>query len=150
MANLNFKKDLVLGQDGEVVIREFLESKGLTFVDSNHDNKYDIKLLKNNVPVTYEIKTDVICNPTFDTGNLFVEFRCRGKESGISVTEADWFVNYFPFLNEIWFIKSDNLKELINNNNFHVIKNAGDRYSETHGYLINRKKFKEHFQIYHV
>jgi len=147
MANLNFRQDLKLGIEGEQHIVEFLEYKGLTHVDSNNNNKYDIKMLKEGKEITYEIKTDVICKPEKDTGNIFVEFHSRGKDSGISVTQADWFVNYFPFLNEIWFIKSNDLRQLINNNNFRVIKNAGDIGSATHGYLIPRRQFKEHFNI---
>lgn len=147
MAHLEFRKDLVLGNEGEQIVVEFLESKGLVFVESNNDNKYDIRLLKDNQPITYEIKTDVICKPSKDTGNLFIEFKSRGKDSGITVTQADWFVTYYPFLDEIWFIKSDKLKELIKNNNFRVISNAGDIGSATHGYLINRKNYKDFFHV---
>lgn len=150
MAHLEFKKDLVLGHDGEQIIREFLEAKGLVYMESNHDNKYDIKLLKDSKPITYEIKTDVICSMKRDTGNLFVEFKSRGKDSGISVTQADWFVTYYPYLKEIWFIKSNELKTLIQNNNFHVIKNAGDIGSATHGYLIPRKQFKQNFKVFNA
>lgn len=147
MAHLNFKKDLVLGNQGEEVIREFLESKGSIFVDTNNDNKYDLKMLKNNKETTYEIKTDVICKPTKDTGNMFVEFKCRNKPSGIETSQAKWFVTYFKHLNEIWFITSDNLRELISDNDFYVIKNGGDYGSATHGYLINRKRFKSFFNV---
>lgn len=147
MANLNFRQDLVLGNQGEVVIKEFLETKGCEFIDFNNDNQYDLKMVKNNVERTYEIKTDVICSPTKDTGNMFVEFKCRNKPSGIETSKAKWFVTYFKHLNEAWFIKSDNLRTLIKNNKFHQIKNGGDIGSNTHGYLINRKKFKEHFLV---
>jgi hypothetical protein len=46
MANLNFKKDLVLGNIGENVIIEFLISNGLTYLESNDDNRYDFIMLK--------------------------------------------------------------------------------------------------------
>ena len=147
MANLNFKQDLVLGNDGEDVIKKFLETKGAKYLNSNNDNKYDLKMLVKNKTKTYEIKTDVVCSPKKDTGNLFVEFQCRNKPSGIEVTEADWFVTYFKFLGEIWFIKTQDLKTLIAENDFYVIKNAGDAGSKTHGYLINRKLFKDKFHV---
>jgi hypothetical protein len=122
MANLNFKKDLVLGNIGENVIIEFLISNGLTYLESNDDNRYDFIMLKDNVKTTYEVKTDVLCRPTYDTGNMFVEFKCRGKASGIETSKAKWFVTYFKYLNEIWFITT--------------------KMEETHGYLIKRNKFK--------
>jgi len=147
MANLHFKSDLKLGNDGESILIKYLESKGGKFIDSNNDNKYDIKMIVKGKEKTYEIKTDVKCAPLFDTGNIFIEYESRGKASGIAVTQADWFVTYFKYLNEIWFIKSDDLRNLISKNDFPIFKDAGDIGSATHGYLINRKKFKEHFHV---
>ena len=48
MANLDFKKDLKLGNDGEDVVIQFLQSKGCVYDSSNNDNQYDIKMVKNN------------------------------------------------------------------------------------------------------
>jgi len=147
MANLDFKTDLKLGNDGEDVIINFLESKGCSYVDSNNDNKYDLKMITNGKETTYEIKTDVFIAPVYDTGNIFIEYESRGKSSGISVTQADWFVTYFKYLKEIWFIKSETLKELISENEFPVFYDAGDVGSATHGYLIKRKDFKKYFHV---
>lgn len=147
MANLHFKSDLKLGNDGEFILIQYLESKGGKFIESNNDNKYDIKMIVKGKEKTYEIKTDVKCAPLFDTGNIFIEYESRGKASGIAVTQADWFVTYFKYLNEIWFIKSNDLRHLIKQNDFPIFKDAGDIGSATHGYLINRKKFKDHFHV---
>lgn len=147
MANLNFKTDLKLGNDGESVIINFLESKGCTYVDSNNDNKYDLKMVTKGKETTYEIKTDVKIAPVYDTGNIFIEYESRGKSSGISVTQADWFVTYFKYLKEIWFIKSKTLKELISEYKFPIFYDAGDVGSATHGYLIKRKDFKKYFHV---
>lgn len=150
MANLYFRTDLKLGNDGEEYIIRYLTDKGCKYVDSNDNNKYDLKMITKGVETTYEIKTDVKCAPLFDTGNIFIEFESRGKASGISVTEADWFVTYFQYLKEAWFIKSDKLKKLIKENDFPTFKDAGDIDSATHGYLIKRKDFKEHFYVYKI
>ena len=147
MANLDFKTDLKLGNDGEDVIINFLESKGCSYVDSNNDNKYDLKMVTKGKETTYEIKTDVKVAPVYDTGNIFIEYESRGKSSGISVTQADWFVTYFKYLKEIWFIKSETLKQLISENEFPIFYDAGDVGSATHGYLIKRKDFKEYFHV---
>lgn len=152
MANLDFIKDLKLGNEGEQMVVRFLEKRGLKYHKSNNDNKYDIEMISGfgQNTLKYEVKTDVKCAPVFDTGNLFIEFSSRGKPSGIEVTEADWFVTYFQYLGEMWFIKSDMLRELIKENNFPVFKNAGDIGSETHGYLINRIEFIKHFYVYSI
>lgn len=147
MANLDFKTDLKLGNDGEDVIINFLESKGCSYVDSNNDNKYDLKMVTKGKETTYEIKTDVKVAPVYDTGNIFIEYESRGKTSGISVTQADWFVTYFKYLKEIWFIKSETLKKLILENDFPIFYDAGDVGSATHGYLIKRKDFKKYFHV---
>jgi hypothetical protein len=111
------------------------------------DNKYDARMVKDGVETTYEIKTDVKCAPLFDTGNIFIEYESRGKASGISVTEADWFVTYFKYLGEVWFIKTKKLRKLIEDNDFPTFKDAGDVGSATHGYLIKRKEFKDYFYV---
>lgn len=147
MANLNFKDDLTLSSTGEFEVRIFLEKNGLKYVSSNNDNKYDLVMSKNEKIYMYEIKTDFKCAPLFDTGNLFIEFECRKKPSGISVTKSDWFVTYFIYLKEIWFIKSEKLKNLIKDNNFPIFIDAGDINSETKGYLIKREEFKKHFHV---
>lgn len=147
MAHYDFVPDLKLGQDGEVIVTKFLQDKGLTYVSSNHDNKYDVKMLKNNKEVTYEIKTDVYCSPKNDRGNLFVEFECRGKDSGIRVTQADWFVTYFKHLSEIWFVKTSDLKQFIENNNLPQTSGSGDAGSNTRGYLLKRNKYKDLFHV---
>jgi hypothetical protein len=147
MANLNFTSDLKLGNDGEMVIIEYLLKRGSKLLDTNDDNKYDARMVKDGVETTYEIKTDVKCAPLFDTGNIFIEYESRGKASGISVTEADWFVTYFKYLGEVWFIKTKKLRKLIEDNDFPTFKDAGDVGSATHGYLIKRKEFKDYFYV---
>ena len=99
--------------------------------------------------VTYEVKTDVFVSPKKDSGNLVVEFESRGKPSGINVTEADYYVYYMPKLNEVWNIKMDDLKNLIDNNNFKKVS-GGDVGSDTKMYLIRRSFYKKHFKVYNT
>lgn len=150
MGQYNFRLDIKEGQEGEGNIINFLENKGLTYLNSNNDNKYDIKMLKNNKEITYEIKTDTWCNQTRDSGNIFVEFECRDKPSGIEVTEADWFVTYFRHLGHIWFIKTSVMKQLIKTENFKIRRQSGDAGSNTCGYLVPRNQYKEYFTVEYV
>ena len=106
MANYNFNKDLAIGEKGEKDVLFDLESMGAKFIDDNKDNCYDLLVEKGGIQLKYEIKTDVYCFPQFDTGNMFIEFECRGKTSGIEVTKADWFVMHYKYLKEIWYIKN--------------------------------------------
>jgi hypothetical protein len=157
----NFRDDINDGEKGETIIANFLEGHNWTLISDNKDYKYDLKMLTHEkVETTVEIKTDVFCYPPRtvmiegvktkidgkDTGNMFIEFESRGKDSGISRTEAIWFVMYFPYRNEAWFISVADLKELIANNNFRI-GTGGDKGSYTKGYLINRTMFKSYFKV---
>jgi hypothetical protein len=150
MANLDFKTDLIIGQDGETIVKDFLVSKGCIFINSNNDFKYDLKMKVNDKIRLYEIKTDVTCTKKFDTGNIFIEFQSRNKPSGISTTQAHWFVTYFKYLDQIWFIKTKVLKKLIKDNDYRIVNNAGDINSNTCGYLINRNSILEFAHIYDI
>jgi hypothetical protein len=153
MANYNFKKDIELGEEGEYSVRLDLESIGGKFIEDNKNNSHDLVMempirdSNDHKLVSYEIKTDVLCRPDFDTGNMFIEFESRGKDSGVVVTKAEWFVTYFKHFREIWYIKSDKLRELIAENQFKVHNDSGDLGSNTKGYLIPRYQFKEYFKI---
>ena len=161
----NFKTDINVGEKGEKIISDFLVDHGFKLISDNKDNKYDLKMLThNNVPTTLEIKTDIYCYPertitlennltktieARDRGNMFIEKECRGKLSGISVTESKWYVTYFPYLQEAWFIRTSDLKNLIDNNYFYVAT-GGDPGSNTKGYLIKRNFFKKHFKVKNI
>ena len=114
MAHYNFKQDLKEGEQGERTVVSDLEQYGLTLVTDNKDNKYDVIMQRpDGTQVTYEIKTDVLCKPKYvkkmalglipitpDTGNMFIEYECRGKASGVEVTQAKWFVTHYKYLKE--------------------------------------------------
>ena len=98
MAEYNFNQDIDVGERGELVLINEFEKKGLSLVNDNKDNKYDVKLrLPIGKETTLEIKTYVWCAPgrylelpfdriwveAKDSGNLFIEFQSRNKPSGI-------------------------------------------------------------------
>jgi hypothetical protein len=146
-SKMNFREDIKVGESGEEYIKHFLIDKGYKFISENKDYRYDLLMSFNKREITYEIKTDVFVSPEKDAGNLVVEFESRGKPSGISVTEAEYYVYYMPKLNEVWNIKMDKLKKLINSNSFKEVV-GGDKGSDTKMYLINRNKHKKHFKVH--
>ena len=74
----------------------------------NNDSRYDIKINKK----TYEVKLDIKAKTT---GNVFIEYICKNKLSGISITEAKYYLIVIPYQPEETFllIKTRKLKELI-------------------------------------
>jgi hypothetical protein len=147
MANYNFKEDIEIGEQGEGVVIKDLKRLNGKFINDNKDINYDLIMEMPSGEVIYEIKTDVYCFPDKDTGNIFIEYECRGKDSGINATKADFFVTYFKYMNEIWYIKTDKLKKIITENKFRTTEQSGDAGSNTKGYLIPRYKFKKSFIV---
>lgn len=145
---MNFKnkwlRDLEDGQKGEKVIATILSKKlGKEIDHFNNDYRYDFILND----IKWEVKTD--CWEHYKgriTGNIFIEYQCGMNPSGILTTEAKWFVYYFPYLEEAFFIKVKNLKELLNNKELRHIESAGDG-GKVKGFLINRNTFRDHFKV---
>lgn len=145
----DFLEDLDNGKKGERIVTDFLKTKGLIFVKENDDYRHDITMIKNGKEVKYEIKTDYKQTP-----NHFVEFRSStdyGKtysDSGIVKSKSEWYVFYYTMFGEVWFIKTEKLRELIKNNNFETKYQVKKPATPAQGYLINRNDFKEHFNVY--
>ena len=158
MAHYNFNKDIIEGEQGERFVTEWLCSNAHgKEISNNKTNSHDVIIQfpeRNNSIwsgiVSVEIKTDVLISPNRDTGNLFIEYECRGKPSGISVTKADLFITYFKNLKELWVIPTVELKRLITTYNFRTVTNAGDENSRTCGFLVPRMKYRQYFKRYNV
>jgi hypothetical protein len=140
----NFKKDLKTGKKGEDKIVEFLEDKGFKFKNRNNDKTYDLLMEWRGREIKYEIKTDVYPK---DTGNMVIEFESRGKESGIQVCKSDYFVYYYAHQDEIWIIKTKDLKKLIKENTLRYVV-GGDWGSNTKMWIIKKTDFRSWFKVY--
>lgn len=143
--NYDFKKDVVIGQDGEQVIKNHLISIGYEFIKFNKTKEYDLLMKYNNKEIKFEIKTDVFPR---DTGNIAIEFESRGYPSGIESTESDVFLTYFFHLSEMWIISTTKLKRLLKQKSekFKIVENVGDKDSKTKLYLLNKNVWKKHFK----
>lgn len=158
MAHYNFRKDIIEGEEGEKYVTTCLcETFDAKLVSNNKTNSHDVIIefpeKKDSMwsgTLILEIKTDVFINKTRDTGNLFIEYECRGKPSGISVTTSDIFITYFKNLGEMWAIPTKKLRELLTQHKFRTVGNAGDKGSNTCGYLIPRMQYREYFKRYKI
>ena len=156
--NDEFDKDLEDGHKGEQVVRHFVERNWYKqFIKYNDDSAYDILFQNvNEEPMTMEVKTDYWEQEMHQggSGNMAIEYKCRGKKSGIRKTKAKFFAYYFPNIssNQLWLIKVDDLKELIKDNNFKRVS-AGETYYDSEEkvakcFLIDRYRHRQHFQRY--
>lgn len=139
-----FQQDLEAGNEGEREIAAYLKKKGLEPIEFRKDWRWDIKCQGKRGTTTFEVKTDTYEKWRGYTGNMFIEKTCSGKASGISTTEADIFVYYFPHLNEAWFIKTEKLRK--NLPQFHITYSNGDE-GRVSGYLVDREWFRYLFHV---
>ena len=142
MANYNFQKDLLLGKEVEKEalekLKKWLKIKSVVF---NTDYKYDFLVELENSSRTYEVKTDLMCG---QTGNTVVEYESRGKLSGISTTEADFWI--YKFDDGFYQIPTKKLKEVIKEQLYFREVNGGDRGSNTKMYLFRLAVLKKRMQ----
>lgn len=156
--NNNFYKDLADGQKGEVAVKHFGETVlDLQFIKYNDTSAFDILFEddERNV-VTFEVKTDLFEKNLNEggTGNMAIEYKCRGKRSGIRKTKAMYFVYYFPNIDDkqLWLISVDDLKSLLKEHRFKRVS-AGETYYDNDEkvakcFLIDRYRYKRHFDVY--
>ena len=117
--NYNFEKDLKDGKKGEQVIRHFVESTlGQRYIKDNDTNAFDLLFEDENLDlVTYEVKSDFWEQDWSKggSGNMAIEYKCRGKSSGIGVTKAKYFVYYLVNVSDkqIWMIETKDLQDLL-------------------------------------
>lgn len=143
----DFKKDIAKGEKGEDIIKKYLIKLGFAFLNKNNDYRYDLKMFFRNKEYTYEVKTDIY---PVDTGNIVIEFESRGKPSGISVTEADYFVTYFLHFGEIWNISTYKLRLMINYLKPRIFEMAGDKDSNTKLYSFRKNEVEKFFRIHKI
>jgi hypothetical protein len=128
----NFAKDLAFGRKYEGIAKTMLNE---VLVDEPKGcfSAYDFKTEK----AKYEIKSDLY---THRTGNLFIEFECSGKPSGITTTASDYYI-YFVVKGDgfdAYKIPIDVLREACKKPK--AIKAGGDGW-KSRGFLIDVQLF---------
>lgn len=127
--NYDFNKDVIDGEIAErtVACMFLMKCNDIMEITFNKDYRYDILMkLKNEKRVTAQIKSDFMIQ---NTGNFAFETECRGKPSGVEVTQADLFIVYCKdnHQNEhAYTFKTDYIKHLIHNNTYRTVR-GGDK-----------------------
>lgn len=125
LGQFSFNQDLLKGKEGEKYVKKILTEAAI------------------------EVKRD---GNTIKTGNICIEFECRGKPSGISVTKA-LFWCFIMGDRHVLMLSTDFLKWIIKNN-FGENKWMGDTDPKTgkkvaHARLVHWKVIMTLLQQYH-
>lgn len=143
-----FKEDLKWGEIGEKIIAKYLKERGYKILDFNKNMDYDLKVEKNGLIKTIEIKTDryeYFKGET--TNNMFLEIECNGKKSGIKGTKADYFIYFYPDHEKAYLISISDVNKLLN---FARRSSCSGDGGKVLGYIINRFEFEEYFKILNI
>lgn len=142
MGNYNFRRDLQISKKTEEEVAGILAKIYSAEIEEiRTDNKYDIKAKIDGSSKTFEVKEDFMC---VDTGNVAVEYSCRGKLSGISTSEADFYIYKLETRDKgIHYImhKVSDLKQMIERKEYFREVNGGDRGSNSLNYLFKYNVF---------
>ena len=137
MPNYNFKKDLPIARETEKEVSDKLkEFYNWKTIAVREDNKYDLLVERcDGRIIKVEVKEDFTCRKT---GNVGLEFECRGKASGIAVTQATHYVYKIHRPDEIIFRVSTTklLRKAIANEAYWKIVVGGDEGSNSKNYLF--------------
>lgn len=141
MANYIFHKDLEVAQQTEEAVAAVLSKmSNTTIVSLNNNRDYDILLERKGRNFFIEVKEDFMAAKT---GNIAVEFECRGKPSGIAVSKSDVYA-YVIHENtkaELYLTDVNLLKEAIDRGRYSRIATGGDRGSNTRMFLFRKDVF---------
>lgn len=110
----NFRYDLKVGQVAEKQVADLLQDKKI------------------------EVKRDLKAKTT---GNLYIEYESRGKPSGISRSEADYWC--FAFENLFIFIETTKLKEIIEPMKGSTMDKRGGDKNSSKGILLPLERLTE-------
>ena len=108
----DFTHDLKIGQEGEKLVAEMVEG-----------DKVEVKSEQGQYK---------------DTGNVFVEFWCRDKASGIARTEAKWWVINFYYkgkLQSTSILPTDRLRKMVEVKGKYRTVSGGDN-NTSKGFLV--------------
>jgi hypothetical protein len=129
---------LAVATDTELEIANLLESKyDFKILEHSHDNRYDLLAERpDGKKYSFEIKADFT---HARTGNIGVEFECRGKASSIAVSKADFYIykiHNYDGTAGIYLLKTETLKKMISDKKYFRIVNGGDTGSNSMNYLL--------------
>ena len=138
-----FNADLPFGKKYEEKLLNYLPNVFSHSYSSGKCKAYDVKVITNEgAEVLYEVKADRF---TERTGNICVEFSCRGQKSGITTTEADYYAifvvqNMKGKENNLYIVETEYIRKLIQDSKYHKIMDCGYE-KKSRCYLFSEKLF---------
>jgi len=108
-----YDRDLPYGEVGESIVLDLIKLKHPKAykIKGNH-SEFDIMIPETSK--TVEVKRDAKAHTT---GNIFIETRCNGSDSGLNITTADHWA--YIIKDKIYVIKPNDIRLCIKHNNIY-------------------------------
>jgi hypothetical protein len=130
-----FEKDLETGQLYEKKALQLIQKDyPKAYIEEGYFLEWDIYIPELEIGV--EVKSDAQYKKT---GNFYVEYECNGKPSGISATKAYY---YYIYLDKLYILKTDDLKEKCRKYIDTKRDKKGGDYMASKGIIIPIKELK--------
>lgn len=135
MGNYNFKHDLAVSEAEAPEVLEKIKKVfvGITDLKTHSIKEYDISGTFKDLPVTFEVKNDMLSE---HTGNFGIEFESWGKPSGITTTTAKYWIQ--KMYGDYYITPVKVLKQMIADKQYFTTVKGGDEGSDTKMYLFNK------------
>lgn len=145
---MSFAEDLSFGREGEVIVRNLLESSGNfdNVIDCSNDKYFqekDIDLLALAMDghiAKYEVKTDRMAH---ETGNIAFETKTSGNIGCLAKTEADFVMYYIEGDGRLYCFNAEQMRQYLKRNRFKLYR-MGDN---AEGHLLSIKMLLRDKQI---
>lgn len=111
-----------MGEKYQQKLLDLLEYDSYEMAKGNF-KPYDLKVIHKSDTTTYEVKADRM---THRTGNIVIEFECSNKPSGITTTEADFWVYFVDGTNTYYIIPTEHIRTLIKEEKYSRKVKGGD------------------------
>jgi len=138
MTYSKFHEQLNQGQKYELESLKYLDYDTYGH-DKKYRKEYDLVIIKGDKRIKIEVKSD---RQASKTGNLAIEYECNKKGSGITTTEADYWIYFIVHENyeECYKIPIEDLRDLVKN----CRKVSGGDGMRSKMYLLNKKSCKDY------
>ena len=143
-----FKDRLKEGLWAENQIAKYLKNKGWIIIEisEGHFKEWDIKASKGGVVKTFEVKANYYEIKRFRHPMIIIETESNGEPSGLSVTEADYYILYYPFEDLFYIEKTEDIKKMITSGLYNKVvggrKNLSTMYQIPRESFINKKTLR--------
>ena len=133
-----FQNQLSQGRRYEKKCLEYLEYDSVKHM-KGYFKEYDLIFTKDDEKIKIEVKSD---RQASKTGNLAIEYECNKKGSGITTTEADYWIYFIvhPDRDECYKIPIEDLRDLVKT----CIKVSGGDGMRSRLYLLNKSKIQNY------